>query len=211
MRTKLQLVETGPATEMHRVGRKSDAEYGPDGHKYVTPAKVAALIKAAKANRYGVRDALMISMAYHHGLRVTELVELRWNAIDFKRADIAINRLKGSKSNRQPLQGDDLRALRALKREAASEEYVFVSERGGPMTRDAFNKLLKAAADPAGIENAYPHALRHACGYALAVKGRDMRLVQEYMGRTFGIRRMWTPNRSCARQRWAHNSWRPCR
>ena len=63
---------------------------------------MAALIKAAKAGRYGQRDALMISLAYHHGLRVTELVELRWNAIDFKRADIAINRLKGSKSNRQP-------------------------------------------------------------------------------------------------------------
>ena len=77
-----------------------------------------------------------------------------------------------------------MRALRALKREAASEEYVFVSERGGPMTRDGFNKLLKAAADRAGIANAYPHALRHACGHALAVKGRDMRLVQEYMGHT---------------------------
>jgi type 1 fimbriae regulatory protein FimB/type 1 fimbriae regulatory protein FimE len=182
MPAKLRLVETVPATEMHRVGRKSDAEYGRDGHKYLRPEQVAALITAAKAGRYGQRDALMISLAYHHGLRVTELVELRWNAIDFKRADIAINRLKGSKSNRQPLQGDDLRALRALHREGASEEYIFVSERGGPMTRDAFNKLLKAAAKRVGVDNAYPHALRHACGHALAVKGRDMRLVQEYMG-----------------------------
>src|SRR5258708_17637070 len=182
MPAKLRLVETVPATEMHRVGRKSDAEYGRDGHKYLRPEQVAALIKAAKAGRYGQRDALMISLAYHHGLRVTELVELRWNAIDFKRADIAINRLKGSKSNRQPLQGDDLRALRALHREGASEEYIFVSERGGPMTRDAFNKLLKVAAKRVGVDNAYPHALRHACGHALPVNARDMRLVQEYMG-----------------------------
>jgi type 1 fimbriae regulatory protein FimB len=153
MPAKLRLVESSPAAEMHRVGRKSDADYGRDGHKFLTPDKVTALIKAAKANRYGLRDALMISLACHHGLRVTELVELRRNAVDFKRADIAINRLKGSKSNRQPLQGDDLRGLRALKREGASEEYIFVSERGGPMTRDAFNKLLKAADERAGIAN----------------------------------------------------------
>jgi type 1 fimbriae regulatory protein FimB len=81
------------------------------------------------------------------------------------------------------LQGDDLRALRALQREGASAEYVFMSERG-EMTRDGFNKLLKAAAKRAGIANVYPHALRHACGHALAVMGRDMRLVQEYMGHT---------------------------
>jgi type 1 fimbriae regulatory protein FimB len=126
----------------------------------------------------------MISLAYHHGLRVSELIALRWNAVDWKRADIAVNRLKGSKSNRQPLDGGDLRSLRALYRERTSDEYVFVSERGGPMTRDSINKLLKAAADRARIKNVDPHALRHACGHALAMKGRDMRLVQEYMGHT---------------------------
>lgn len=185
MRTNLRLVETVPANEKQRVtrnGRKSDKDYGRDGQKYLTPDQVAALVKVARTGRNGQRDALMISIAYHHGLRVTELVNLRWNAIDFKAADIAINRLKGSKSNRQPLDGADLRALRALHRDRASDEYVFTSERGGPMTRDGFAKMLSAAAERAGIENAYPHALRHACGHALAIKGRDMRLVQEYMG-----------------------------
>jgi type 1 fimbriae regulatory protein FimB len=124
------------------------------------------------------------SLAYHHGLRVSELIGMRWNAVDWKRADIGVNRLKGSKSNRQPLDGGGLRALRALYRERTSDEYVFASERGGPMTRDGFNKLLKGAADRAGIKNVHPHALRHACGHALAMKGRDMRLVQEYLGHT---------------------------
>jgi site-specific recombinase XerD len=41
------------------------------------------------------------------------------------------------------------------------------------MTRDGFAKLLKASAAEAGIQNAHPHALRHACGHALAMKGRD--------------------------------------
>jgi type 1 fimbriae regulatory protein FimB len=122
----------------------------------------------------------MISLAYHHGLRVSELIGMRWNAIDWKRADVAVNRLKGSKSNRQLLDGNDLRSLRALYRERASDEYAFVSERGGPMTRDSFNKLLRATADRARIKNVHPHALRHACGHALAVvpqKGKHTRNV----------------------------------
>jgi type 1 fimbriae regulatory protein FimB len=184
MRAKLKLVKSAPTIEKQRVGRKSNAAYGRDGQKYLTPDQVATLIKTARQNRYGLRDALMIGLAYHHGLRVSELIVLRWNAIDWKRADIAVNRLKGSKSNRQPLDGGDLRALRALYRERLSDEYVFVSERGGPMTRDGFAKMLKATADRVGIRNAHPHALRHACGHALAMKGRDMRLVQEYMGHT---------------------------
>jgi len=183
MHAKLKLVKSAPTNEKQRVGRKSNAAYGRDGQKYLTPDQVAILVKTARQNRHGLRDALMISLAYHHGLRVSELIALRWNAVDWKRVDIAVNRLKGSKSNRQPLDGGDLRALRALYRERTSDEWVFMSERG-PMTRDGFSKLLKAVADRARIKNAHPHALRHACGHALAMKGRDMRLVQEYMGHT---------------------------
>ena len=125
----------------------------------------------------------MISLTYHHGLRVSELIGMRWNAVDWKRGDIAVNRLKGSKSNRQPLDRNDLRALRALYRDRTSDEWIFMGERG-PMTRDGFSKLLRAVAARAGIKNAHPHALRHACGHALAMKSHDMRLVQEYLGHT---------------------------
>jgi type 1 fimbriae regulatory protein FimB len=70
-----------------------------------------------------------------------------------------------------------------LYRDRPSDEFVFVSERGPfPFTRDGFAKLLKAAAKKAGIANAHPHALRHSCGYALAMKGRDTRLIQDYLG-----------------------------
>jgi integrase len=152
---------------MQRVGRKSDKAYGRDGHKYLTSEQVEALIKAAKDNRYGLRDALMISLAWRHGMRASELVDLRWSAIDWKRADIAVNRLKNGKDTRQPLAGSDLRALRALHNDRTSDEYVFMSERG-PFTRDGFAKLLKAAAERAGVDNVHPHALRHACGHVEA-------------------------------------------
>jgi integrase len=117
MTANLRLVEAGSTTEKQRVGRKSDAAYGRDGHRYLTPEQVAALVKAARTNRHGLRDALMISLAYHHGLRASELVDLRWNAVDWKRADVAVTRLKNGKDTRQPLDGNDLRTLRALYRD----------------------------------------------------------------------------------------------
>jgi site-specific recombinase XerD len=71
---------------------------------------------------------------------------------------------------------------RALYRDRQSDEYVFMSE-CGPFTRDGFAKRLKAAAERAGLDNVHPHALRrHACGHALAMKGRDTRLIQDWLG-----------------------------
>jgi type 1 fimbriae regulatory protein FimB/type 1 fimbriae regulatory protein FimE len=144
---------------------------------------VQALIKAARSGRHGDRDALMISLAWHHGLRVSELIALRWSDIDWKRSDMAVTRLKNGKATRQPLDGNNLRGLRALYRDEdrASDEWVFMSERG-PFTRDGFAKLLQASADRAGVANVRPHALRHACGQALAMKGRDTRLLQDWLG-----------------------------
>jgi hypothetical protein len=92
------------------------------------------LVKATQA-RDGLRDALMISLAWHHGLRVSELVDPRWSAIDWRRADIAVTRLKNGKDTRQPLQNDELRAQRTLYREHTSDENVFMSERG-PFTQE---------------------------------------------------------------------------
>jgi integrase len=172
---KLKLADSAPSTEMQRVGCKSDKAYGHNDHKYLTPDQVEALVEAARANRQGQRDPLTISLAWHNG---SELVDLRWSAIDWKRADIAVNRLKNTC---QPLEGGDLRALRALYRDRQSDEYVFMSERG-PFTRDGFAKLLKAAAAKAGVENLHPHALRHTCGHALSMKARDMRLIQDWLG-----------------------------
>jgi integrase len=81
----------------------------------------------------------MISLAWHHGLRASELTGLRWSDVDWGRADIAVTRLKNGKSTRQPLDGGDLRALRAIYRDRQSDEFVFMSERG-PFTRDGFAK-----------------------------------------------------------------------
>ena len=64
--------------------------------EYLTNAEVERLIEAARANRWGHRDATMVLMAYRHGLRVAELVTLRWDAIDFAHGRLHVHRVKGS-------------------------------------------------------------------------------------------------------------------
>jgi type 1 fimbriae regulatory protein FimB len=78
---------------------------------------------------------------------------------------------------------DELLAnLKALYRERRSDEWMFTSERGTQMAPDSFASQLKVAADRIGMQNDHPHALRHACGHALAVKGRETRLLGEWLG-----------------------------
>jgi integrase len=121
----------------------------------------------------------MISMAYHHALRVTELIDLEWTAIDLKAGKIVVTRQKGGVGGEQNLAREDWRALRQLRKEAdENTTHVFLSERGDPLTPDAFAKQLAAIGKRAGIDRrlAHPHALRHAAGHHLANSGK----VNEY-------------------------------
>jgi type 1 fimbriae regulatory protein FimB/type 1 fimbriae regulatory protein FimE len=119
---------------------------------------------------------------FRHGLRVSEAVDLKWEQIDFKSARIHVNRLKNGTDSTHPLDGVELRALRKLKREYEGP-FVFVTERGGPLTRSTVNKMIERAGRKAGLElSVHPHMLRHACGYYLANKGMDTRLIQDYLG-----------------------------
>lgn len=172
MRTNLRLVTDATAAEMQKVGRKTDSEYGRDAHKYLTPAQVEALIKASTK-----RDALMISLAWHHALRVSELIGLTWDAIDLKAGTVVIRRSKGGISGAQHLARQDRQRLAALRAEKLDDRFVFVSKRHGiyqPLSRDAFAKLLATAGDRAGIDRrlCHPHALRHASGHFLANSGK---------------------------------------
>jgi integrase len=74
--------------------------------EHLFPREVDAMVKAAKRiGRHGLRDSTLILMAYRHGLRVSELVNLRWEQIDFASATIYINRLKHGISSTHPLRG----------------------------------------------------------------------------------------------------------
>jgi type 1 fimbriae regulatory protein FimB/type 1 fimbriae regulatory protein FimE len=181
----LRLVEPIPNTELVTVkkgGRRSSRELGRT-REHLTPDEVTRLATAAKKNRHGHRDALMIMLAFRHGLRATELVELRRDAIDLNTGMVHITRVKNGTSSTQPLQGDTMRALRQLFREAPASPFVFVSERGAPFTRAGFQKMVARAGVEAGFEfGVHPHMLRHATGYAQANRGTDTRTIQALLG-----------------------------
>jgi site-specific recombinase XerD len=157
--------------------------------KFLYPEEVESLIKAAKSGRNGTRDALMILMAYRHGLRVSELLSLKWNDIDWKTPQIFIKRSKGSNDSMQPLYPDECRALKIVQKEVKAIEikrgfpipYVFVSEQARKMDASTFRKLLYSLSKDWEFR-VHPHQLRHACGFKLANEGRDLRVIQNYLG-----------------------------
>src|SRR6516225_3288375 len=154
---------------------------GTNRRRYFTEAELGKLISAARKGRYGQRDATLILLMARHGLRVSEAVDLEWDQIDFTRAHLHVRRLKGGIASVHPIQGDELRALRELQRNAPGA-FVFASERGGPMTRSNVSKMIAAAAERAGLPYAHPHMLRHTCGHLLADAGHDTRRLQLWLG-----------------------------
>ena len=127
----------------------------------------------------------MILVAFRHGLRAAELVDLRWNQVDFGRnAALHVRRAKSGTPSTHPIQGDELRALRQLHREQdPPSSFVFVTERAAPFTTSGFARMIERVGATADLGlKVHPHMLRHACGYALANAGHDTRALQAYLG-----------------------------
>ena len=178
--TTLKLVLS--ATENRTVTplRQPNAELRPREH--LTEREIDKLVEAAMGNRWGQRDATMILIAFRHGLRASELCGLQWSDVEFETGTLHLRRAKGGTTATHPLLGDELRALRSLKRDAKSP-FVFVSERGAPFTVSGFAKLVERAGIEAKLPfKCHPHMLRHATGYALANRGTDTRTLQAYLG-----------------------------
>jgi type 1 fimbriae regulatory protein FimB/type 1 fimbriae regulatory protein FimE len=160
--------------------RRPNAELRPREH--LTEREVEKLIQAAKGNRWGARDATMILIAFRHGLRASELCGLQWSDVEFESGTLHLRRAKGGTTSTHPLLGDELRQLRALKREAKSP-FIFVSERGAPFSTSGLAKLIERVGIEAKMPfKVHPHMLRHATGFALANKGTDTRTLQAYLG-----------------------------
>ena len=182
MKPRLRIV--APATENRTVmpRRRPNAEIRTREH--LTDSEVEKLIKAAGQNRWGHRDATMVLVGYRHGLRASELVDLRWAQVDFNQATLHVRRVKQGTPATHPIMGDELRVLRKLQREQEPKApFVFTSERGVPFSTSGFAKLIARAGEAARLGfPAHPHMLRHACGFALANKGHDTRALQAYLG-----------------------------
>jgi type 1 fimbriae regulatory protein FimE len=152
--------------------------------EYLTVTEVEALMEGARqVGRHGHRDMTLIMLAYRHGLRVAELVVLRWDQVDLKQGLLHVNRIKHGTAGTHPLRGPELRALRKLQRDYLETPYVFVSERKAPLTTSAVRKIVARAGEVAGLSfPVHPHMLRHATGFYLANQGQDTRAIQDYLG-----------------------------
>jgi len=152
--------------------------------EHLTPGEMEQLITAAgKVGRYRHRDSTLLLLAYRHGLRVSELVELQWSQIDLKVGLLHVTRRKNGLPSTHPLRGRELRALRRLRTANPHAAYVFLTERGGPLTTSNVRKLTARAGRLAQLPfPVHPHMLRHATGFYLANAGHDTRAVQQYLG-----------------------------
>lgn len=183
MRTMADILEfpQGPKnTKLLRRGKNADLRT----REYLTEQEIIRLYNGAKAvgrNRH--RDYTLILVGYRHGFRVSELIKLRWEQVDFEAACLYVKRTKRGTPSTHPIKGDELKALRKLKREYPNSPYVFVSERDGPLSPQAVQSILKRAGKMAGFSfQVHPHMLRHSCGFKLANDGHDTRSIQSYLG-----------------------------
>lgn len=152
---------------------------------HLTVKEVQLLIEAVKnkGGWYSKRNSLLILILYRHGLRRSEAARLRWSDVDLEEGTIYIRRIKGSRSGRHPLQGDELRALKKLKRDSFPSPFVFTGNRHTPMSERTISHIVHQAGLLAGFDfTVHAHLLRHACGYYLANKGIDTRTIQDYLG-----------------------------
>jgi len=137
----------------------------------------------------GLRDKAMLEMLYATGLRVSELVNLKFGQISFRQGVVKIIG-KGNKERLVPVGEEAMSWLDGYMNQARKTllgaqqcDYLFITSRKDAMTRHAFWHIIKRYAKKAGINKALsPHTLRHAFATHLLNHGADLRVVQLLLG-----------------------------
>ena len=151
--------------------------------RFLTAKEVQAMMQAARQGPTGERDYCLILLAFRHGMRISELLDLHYHDLDLHEG-----RVNGF-STIHPLRFDEREAIerwsqvRAGWKAAAKTDALFISRRGTPLSRQQAYRIIRSAGENAGtVTHTHPHMLRHACGYELAERGTDTRLIQDYLG-----------------------------
>lgn len=156
--------------------------------KYLTQTEVESMLDMAKQGRYPERDYCLLYMSFIHGFRVTEVCRLRLSDLDLTHGSLYIRRMKNGFSTSHPLLRNEIRAIRAWLKvrktmAGAESDWLFLSRLGGLLTRQRIYQIISQLGEKANISVvSHPHMLRHACGFALADRGVDTRLIQDYLG-----------------------------
>ena len=166
-----------------RNSQKETTNFHEKSKNYLSDSEIKIFLEASKKTRYPKRNYLLLLMMYRHGLRISEAVALKKSDVNLIDSRVWVNRLKGGLSTKHPISGNELRAIkRYLNSRIDNLPWLFVSERGLPMTRQAVSYIVSAVGENSKIENVHPHTLRHSCGFYLANLGYDLRVIEDYLG-----------------------------
>jgi len=158
--------------------------------EFLTPAEVDQLEDSIDLSKpEGHRNRAIIEVLFSCGLRVSELVNLRWSQVFADEKFIRVMG-KGSKERLVPISDSALREIGnyrpwrdSLKIKPGEEDYVFLNRRGAHLTRVMVLIMLKRQAEAAGIQKTIsPHTLRHSFATALLEGGADLRVIQALLG-----------------------------
>ena len=146
--------------------------------RFLTGKEVQAMMLAARHGQTGERDYCLILLAFRHGMRISELLDLHYRDLDLVEGRINIRRLKNGFSTVHPLMVDECDAIRRWSqvrgawKGAQKTDALFISRRGTPLSRQQAYRIIRTAGVDAGTAtHTHPHMLRHACGYELAERG----------------------------------------
>ena len=153
------------------------------GRNYLLDSELQAILRVAQQTETPIRDQALVMTSFRHGLRVSEAVALEWRQLDFNNYQLHIQRLKNGKPSVHPVQGDEARLLRKLNRQTKNSPYLFPGRGKKHLSDRQARKIFKKLGELAGLD--FPvhfHQLRHSCGFHLANKGIDTRLIQDWLG-----------------------------
>lgn len=186
--------QTPKTAKLRKVSKQIKAKPAPPPRKpknkeqrtreYLTKEEIEKLRQAARQHgRHPHRDDILILLMFRHGLRVSEVITLRWEQVDLKQGLLHVIRIKNGLPATHPIRGIELRALRQLQRQYPATPYVFVSERQAPLTDRTVRHIVAQAGKLAKLSfPVHPHMLRHSTGFYLANEGHDTRAIQAYLG-----------------------------
>lgn len=155
---------------------------------YLTKEEIDKLFDIRLTKPIDYRNKAMLEVLYATGTRISELINLELNQIDFEECVIRVTG-KGSKDRIVPLGNSAIKALQEYIYNyrvflvKADNNYVFLNKNGEKISRQGFFKILKSLADSAGIKKEVsPHTLRHSFATELLNNGADLRVIQELLG-----------------------------
>lgn len=154
-----------------------------DAIKFLTLDETKRLFSVIK-NR-SKRDSAIFLIAYRHGLRASEVGELRTVDINWKQLRLRLYRKKGSHGGEHPMQPDEARVLKAYLRERNTDSPIlFTSNRNLPISRIQLHRLMHAYGELADLppDKRHFHVLKHSIATHLLDASDDIRFVQDWLG-----------------------------